>query len=493
MEEGLADEGIVKDIPFAIMYHCAREEQEGTTKTNLLADDASSTASPSTRKRLRTRLSLAFTIGVPEGSRSTPSEVVVETTRPLRSMGRLDPTTTSSPTLSLIEALSSPDEDQTADAPSAWPLKDALQSRRSIFVQDVSSILDDSWPIRSWDVLPESAVVLPICNDSSTDVPAAVLIVGLNVKRKYDHEYQEWLQQLRLQLYGGLLQVQSLEQEFQRAKELAALDEMKSNWLAGVSHELKLPLALIAGPVDDLAKEAPSGSRAKQLLNLSKRNVARLQRLIDELMAFSSLEAGKLRGYFRPVPYTAFVADIAGLFRPAIERSRLRYSINCDPQDTHEVFLDPAMIEKVILNLIGNSLKYTHKGHIAVSLRYSQTHAILVVSDSGVGIPRDSLAKVTERFYRVPTTGRTHEGTGKAPLGLDQSLRLTVVLAQQASDSRSSKSSCAFTPGRSMSNQRPPTSLQMAHTAQRLLSNSLLDETICRLQQSSTSRSPRIN
>lgn len=415
--DSLGDEAIAKDLPFAVMYYCSRDDQEETsgTKTNLLGDE-SSAASPSAKKKsVRTRLTRGFTVGVPQDHPSTPAELVIDVSRPSRAMGLLDPTTTSSPTMSMISALSSPDEEFTADgAPSAWPIKEVLQSRRSAFVQDISRIIDDSFPIRSWGTLPEQACVLPICADSSSDVPAAALIVGLNVKRKYDHDYQEWLQQLRLQLYGGLLQVKSLEQELERAKELAALDEMKSNWVAGVSHELKLPLALIAGPIEDLAKEAAIGSRAKQLLNLSRRNVGRLQRLVSELMAFSSLEAGKLSGSFRPVPLSTFVADTSELFRPTIERAKLQFLVDCEKQESRVVYADLGMIETVITNCLSNAFKYTRTGHVSVSLRYSKTHAIFVVNDSGVGIPRESLSRITERFYRVAATGRTHEGTGKS-------------------------------------------------------------------------------
>lgn len=158
--------------------------------------------------------------------------------------------------------------------------------------------------------------------------------------------------------------------------------------------------------------EAKDGSRAKSLLNMAKRNVGRLQRLVDQLMDFSRLEAGKLRGSYLPVPIGSLTKDLGSLFQTAVEKSKLKYTIDCEEDDGRCVYVDPDMYEKIILNLCGNAYKYTHDGFIKLELRYTPTSVVIRVSDSGVGIPAASLDMVGERFFRVPSSGRSHEGTG---------------------------------------------------------------------------------
>lgn len=297
--DGLSGEDIAKDVPFALLYHVVQDNAptDNTNKSMNITDDR---ASVSGSAPVRLKLTYGGSLGATKGHPNVPAETTVYINRPPRVFGGLDPARTSSPTMSLISALSTPKEDDDIKVTKAdkWPLKEVLQTRKAVVVEDCSSLIE-GFDVRSWGALPKSAIGLPITNESSSDIPSAVLILGLNLRRAYDQDYAEWLHQLRLQLYGGLLQVHSLEAERQRAQELQAMDRVKSNWISGVSHELRLPLTLVSGPLDDLAREAPAGSRAKSLLTMAKRNVNRLHNLVDSLMDFSRLEAGKLEGAFR--------------------------------------------------------------------------------------------------------------------------------------------------------------------------------------------------
>jgi signal transduction histidine kinase len=114
------------------------------------------------------------------------------------------------------------------------------------------------------------------------------------------------------------------------------------------------------------------------------------------------------------VPIGAFTRDLAGLFLPAIERTKLKLVIDCeDDNDRTLCWVDPDLYEKIVLNLVGNAFKYTHEGTIQVSLHYAATEVVIAVSDTGVGIPVASLARIGERFFRVASVGRSHEGTGE--------------------------------------------------------------------------------
>jgi hypothetical protein len=297
--DGLSGEDVAKDVPFALLYHVVQDNVpvDNANKTMNITGDR---ASISGTTPVRLKLTYGGSLGAPKGHPHVPAETTVYIKRSPRVLGGLDPARTSSPTMSLISALSTPQEDEDIKVVKAekWPFKEVLQSRKAVIVEDCSALVE-GFEIRSWAALSTSACALPICNESSSDIPSAVLIVGLNLRRAFDQDYAEWLHQLRLQLYGGLLQVHSQEAERQRAEELQAMDRVKSNWISGVSHELRLPLTLVSGPLDDLAREAPAGSRAKGLLTMAKRNVNRLHNLVDSLMDFSRLEAGKLEGAFR--------------------------------------------------------------------------------------------------------------------------------------------------------------------------------------------------
>lgn len=209
---------------------------------------------------------------------------------------------------------------------------------------------------------------------------------------------------------SGLTAVKSYEAEQQRIEDLASLDRAKSLLFSNVSHELRTPLTLLAGPLDDLLSETQEGHR-KEMLIMARRNVRRLTRLVSTLMDVSRLEAGRLKGSFRSVNLGIMTRDLAALFRGAIERARLEYSVSCD-LSSKSVFVDPEHWEKIMFNLIGNAMKYTMKGYVKVNLAYTRSEAILSVSDSGVGIPTSDVNLVGERFHRVESVSRSHEGTG---------------------------------------------------------------------------------
>jgi signal transduction histidine kinase/response regulator of citrate/malate metabolism len=115
---------------------------------------------------------------------------------------------------------------------------------------------------------------------------------------------------------------------------------------------------------------------------------------------------------YQPTDVAAFTADLAGVFRSAIEKAGLHFDVDCPPLPA-PLYVDRDMWEKIVLNLLSNALKYTLQGGIRVSLTGDGARARLSVSDTGTGIPHDALPRLFERFYRVPhARGRTQEGTG---------------------------------------------------------------------------------
>ena len=149
-----------------------------------------------------------------------------------------------------------------------------------------------------------------------------------------------------------------------------------------------------------------------EALDSAHRNALRLLRLVNSLLDFSRIEAGRAQAHYVPTDLAAATEELASVFRSAIDRAGLRYSVTCNPLP-ESVFIDQEMWEKIVLNLLSNAFKYTFDGEIRLEIRASDAGAELVVADTGTGIPPEALPQLFNRFYRVPgANGRTHEGSG---------------------------------------------------------------------------------
>ncbi|WWC68787.1 uncharacterized protein I206_102722 [Kwoniella pini CBS 10737] len=354
-------------------------------------------------------------VGVPEGHPSV-HERLSFTLPPTRTKANFGPNVDrmSSPTLSAISALSSGSGricHVTSDG-HQWPILKALTTRQCVIVDDCSELIE-GFEIRQWDELPFAAIVIPICSDGSIEVPDAVMVMGLNVRRPFDTEYDEWIHAIRSQLVSSLSTVKAAEAEQRMEEDNARMERAKAAWFRGAAHDLRSPLTLIAGPLSDLLDDNPTATQ-RAALTTAQRNIDRLMRLVNALMDFSRLEAGRMAGRFLPTDLGEFILELAALFRPAVERLGIQYTIDVEPSD-QLVYIDPTLFETVLSNIIGNALKYTEQGSITVQLRYTD-HAEISVVDTGVGIPEDEIPLVTEWYHRATTA--VHAGTQGSGLGL---------------------------------------------------------------------------
>jgi PAS domain S-box-containing protein len=204
------------------------------------------------------------------------------------------------------------------------------------------------------------------------------------------------------------------EREIARQREeLAQLDKLKTQFFANISHEFRTPLTLMMGPLED-ALAAPAGLSAdnRERLDLAHRNALRQLKLVNTLLEFSRIEAGRMEASFEPTDLAALTADLASVFRSTIERAGLMLIVDCPPLP-EPVYVDRAMWEKLVLNLLSNAFKFTFEGAIHVSLRAVGNAARFTVRDTGTGIPEDELPRLFERFHRVKhARGRSFEGSG---------------------------------------------------------------------------------
>ena len=195
------------------------------------------------------------------------------------------------------------------------------------------------------------------------------------------------------------------------------MDRAKTAFFSNVSHEFRTPLTLILGPIEDLKAEFGRSDSAisiaqYQQIDLMHRNSLRLLKLVNTLLDFSRIEAGRVQAVYEETNLAALTAEFASVFRSAIKKAGLKFIVDCEtlPEPT---YVDPEMWEKIVLNLLSNAFKFTFQGEIEVKLLQTVKRAELSVRDTGTGIPEDQLPKIFERFNRVPgAQGRTHEGTG---------------------------------------------------------------------------------
>jgi signal transduction histidine kinase len=195
---------------------------------------------------------------------------------------------------------------------------------------------------------------------------------------------------------------------------LGELDAAKTAFFSNVSHELRTPLTLMLGPLEDSLADANErlGLHQRQRIELAHANTLRLLKLVNALLDFSRLEAGRMEACFRPTDLSAFTAKLAAMFQSAVAKADLRLVVDC-PRLAEPVWLDRDMWEKIVPNLVSNAFKFTPAGEIAVRVREQPSTVVLEVSDTGVGIPEAELPRIFERFHRVAgTVGRTYEGTG---------------------------------------------------------------------------------
>jgi signal transduction histidine kinase len=142
------------------------------------------------------------------------------------------------------------------------------------------------------------------------------------------------------------------------------------------------------------------------------RNTLRLQKLVNSMLDFSRIEAGRAAAAYEPVDLATFTAELASVFRSATERAGLRLDVETTPLRA-PVHVDREMWEKIVLNLLSNAFKHTFEGGITVRVRDGGDVAVVTIADTGVGIVAGELAKIFDRFHRVPNArSRTHEGTG---------------------------------------------------------------------------------
>ncbi|MBE2283860.1 MAG: response regulator [Prosthecobacter sp.] len=257
-------------------------------------------------------------------------------------------------------------------------------------------------------------VVVHVLPRAGGEGPAGFFIAGVSPRLAWDEEYSGAVAQAARGVATALHRARAHAAERERAEKLAEIDRAKTAFFSNVSHEFRTPLTLLLGPLEEIVntRNGHIFDESRELATVAHRNALRLLRLVNTLLDFSRMEAGRARAHFAPTDLAAFTAELASSFRSAMEKAGLRFTVECPPL-ANAFHIDREMWEKIVFNLLSNAFKFTLRGEVGVILRPVEGGAELTVRDTGQGIPAEAQPHLFERFYRVQgMQGRSHEGSG---------------------------------------------------------------------------------
>ena len=225
-------------------------------------------------------------------------------------------------------------------------------------------------------------------------------------------------QQISLASQQQVLAAQKSKIETARMKDL---DEMKTKFFANISHEFRTPLSLITGPLDLAHKNSTAaGERGDHILlsnksyNVIQKNTKRLQSLIDQLLELSKLESGHVHLNLVQGGIIKFLKSIVYSFESLAERKNINLNTSF-PKDMEQAYYDKDKLEKIVVNFLSNSFKYTSNGgSVSFSFHPNGENFVIEISDTGKGINQKELPRIFDRFYRVEGTEEKGSGIGLA-------------------------------------------------------------------------------
>ncbi|MEG4806202.1 ATP-binding protein [Microcoleus sp. F8-D3] len=291
-----------------------------------------------------------------------------------------------------------------------WQLKQVIETGESRIIENLQAQFG-LLPGGAWSQSPHQAVVLPLGRSGET---FGFLIAGVSPLRTFDDDYKGFFDLMAGQVTTAIVNARAYEAERKRAEALAELDRAKTAFFSNVSHEFRTPLTLMLSPLEETIANLDGTIPPQECeqLQLVQRNGMRLLKLVNSLLDFSRIEAGRVQASYEPVDLATYTAELASTFRSLIERAGMSLIVDC-PSLSEGIYVDREMWEKIVLNLLSNAFKFTLAGTITVRLQCIKNCVELTVSDTGVGIPSEELPHLFERFHRIKNSqGRSFEGSG---------------------------------------------------------------------------------
>ena len=201
---------------------------------------------------------------------------------------------------------------------------------------------------------------------------------------------------------------QSAKEKAEAAK-ILEMDAIKSRFFANISHEFRTPLTLMLGPLKQMEENGMEEGLQKKYISMMRRNGDRLMLLINQLLDLSKLESGKMELALAKTDVTGLLKAIVASFDSLAEQNQVNYHIHF-PEENIIGFIDRDKLEKIVVNLLSNAFRFTAaNGTVSFSVEHDEKRLRFTVHDNGVGMPREQLDKIFDRFHQV---AGTEGGTG---------------------------------------------------------------------------------
>ena len=195
-------------------------------------------------------------------------------------------------------------------------------------------------------------------------------------------------------------------------QEATTANKAKSIFLARMSHELRTPLNAILGFTNILKKSMNTTNEEKENLNIIKRSADHLLSIINEILELSKIEAGKMELSPKEFNFYELIKDIENLFATRCQSKDLDFSVQISKNLPKYIKADIQRLRQILINLLGNSLKFTKKGEIKLVIYETHNKIFFELKDSGIGISKENLEKVFKPFVQVKQDSYTEQGTG---------------------------------------------------------------------------------
>ncbi len=224
------------------------------------------------------------------------------------------------------------------------------------------------------------------------------------------------------------IQLKAAKQEAERAREAAErANQAKTQFLANMSHEIRTPIGAIMGFSDLINTPGISEAERSAYTRIIERNSAQLLRLIDDILDLSKIEAGRLSIEKIDFKLTDFLADFAGLMTFRANEKGISFELSLESLIPDSVCTDPTRLRQILINLVGNAIKFTEKGSVRLKVRHEPEQRLhFVVEDTGIGIEKEKSERLFQLFAQADASmTRKFGGTG---LGLLLSKRLSQAL-----------------------------------------------------------------